>query len=194
MRRVARLAHKLARTYLFSQCIGRLTGRAVPAREGHVVVLEAGSLYAVDEGAPHAELADDLVQRAAADEELLGRVREAVERRADEHEDVALGAAQRGPVLVRELVRGDEHTQAPNADEDTLCDRARLGTSTRKGEDCTHDELCPVVLGAHVYPAEEQAYGNGPRVEEHAREERGVLVRFDDQEVSFDVARCEDEV
>ena len=51
-----------------------------------------------------------------------------------------------------------------------------------------------MVFWAHVYPAEEQAYGDGPRVQEHAGEERGVLVCFDDQEVSFDVARCEDEV
>ena len=119
---------------------------------------------------------------------------ETVERRADEHEDVTFGAIEGGPVLVRELVRGDEHAEAPNADEDTLCDRARLGTGMRKGEDCTHTELCPVVLRAHVYPAEEQAYGDGPRVQEHAGEERGVLVCFDDQEVSFNVARCEDEV
>ena len=64
----------------------------------------------------------------------------------------------------------------------------------RAGKDFTHNELCPVVLRAHVYPAEEQAYGDGTRVQEHAREERGVLVCFDDQEVAFYIARSENEV
>ena len=152
-----------------------LTGRAIPACGLHVLVLEPRGLDAVDERAPHAELADDLVQRRAADEELLGRVREAVERRADEHEDVALGAAQRGPVLVRELVRRDEHAEAADAHGDA-------------------EYLRPVVLGTHVHPAEEQADGDRPRVEEHAREERRVFVRFDDEEVTLDVACGEDEI
>ena len=51
------------------------------------------------------------------------RVRtETVERRADEHEDIAFGAIEGGPVLVRELVRGDEHAEPADADEDALRD------------------------------------------------------------------------
>ena len=49
----------------------------------------------------------------------MGRT-ESVERRADEHKDVALGAAECGPVLVRDLIRGNEHAKATNANEDAL--------------------------------------------------------------------------
>ena len=52
----------------------RLTRSPVPARGGHVVVLQPGGLDAVDEHAPHAELSDDLVQGGLAHEELFGRV------------------------------------------------------------------------------------------------------------------------
>ena len=101
-------------------------------------MFEPGSLDAVDEHAPHAQLPNDLVQRRFADEEFLRRIRcawesgrdsgeegriirtEAIQRRADEHKDVALGAAERRPVLVRELVRGDEHAEPADADEDAL--------------------------------------------------------------------------
>lgn len=38
------------------------------------LVLERGSLSAVDEEAPESELADDFVERSPADEELLERV------------------------------------------------------------------------------------------------------------------------
>ena len=51
-----------------------------------------------------------------------------------------------------------------------------------------------MVFRAHVHPAEEDADGDRPRVEEHAGEQRRVLVRFHDEEVAFDVARGEDEV
>ena len=58
--------------------------------------------------------------------ECLGYIRgrggvrtETVERRADEHEDVTLGAIEGGPVLVRELVRGDEHAQAADTNDHT---------------------------------------------------------------------------
>lgn len=44
----------------------------------------------------------------------------------------------------------------------------------------TYEELRPVVLGAHVYPGKEETDGDGPCVEEHAGEEGGVLVGFDD--------------
>ena len=56
-------------------CTLRLTRGPVPARGGHVVVLQPSGLDAVDEHTPHAELSDNLVQGGLAHEELLRCVR-----------------------------------------------------------------------------------------------------------------------
>ena len=58
----------------------------------------------------------------------------------------------------------------------------------------TYKKLCPMVLRAHVYPAEEKADGDRPSVKKHTGEQRRVLVCFDDQEVAFYIARSENEV
>ena len=51
-----------------------------------------------------------------------------------------------------------------------------------------------MVLRADVQPGEEQADGNGPRVEQHAGEQSGILVRLDNEEVALDVTCSKDEV
>lgn len=106
------------------------TGSPIPRRVRHIDVLERRSLDAVDQRAPHPHLPHHLVQRRAAHEELLRRVRccgdssgwlvgggrggrtESVERGADDHERVALAAGERGVVLVGEEVGADEHAEA----------------------------------------------------------------------------------
>ncbi len=52
--------------------------------------VEDAGLGAVDEHAPETELADYLVQRPFTDQELLGHVTHAIERRAEQGEEVPL--------------------------------------------------------------------------------------------------------
>lgn len=49
----------------------RPTGSAVPGGLGHRDVLKTGCLNAVDQNAPHPELAHNLVKRGSSNEELL---------------------------------------------------------------------------------------------------------------------------
>lgn len=77
---------------------------------------------AVDEHAPEAELADDFVERSLAHQEFLGHVAHAVERGADEGEEVAFelvaarDAAEAG--ALRNVVGAEEDADAADADED----------------------------------------------------------------------------
>lgn len=113
---------------------------------------------------------------------------EAVESGADEHENVPLGTTRSGVILVRDLIRRDEHPQSADAHCHALHiqvttnheqRRMSTGVAISRGEE-TYEKLCPVVLGSHVYPGEEETDGDGPCVEEHAGEEGGVLIGFDD--------------
>ncbi len=54
--------------------------------------------------------------------------------------------------------------------------------------------LGPVVAGAHVYPRKEDAHGDGPGVEEHAREKIGVLVGLNHHKVSFNVTGSQNHI
>ena len=58
----------------------------------------------------------------------------------------------------------------------------------------TYEKLRPMVLGTHVNPGEKDTDGDGPRVEQHARKKRGILVCLHHQEVSFDVTGGKKEI
>lgn len=77
---------------------------------------------AVDKHAPEAQLADDFVQRSLAHQEFLRHVAHAVERGAQQGEEVALELVAAGDAgeagTLRDVVRAEEDADATDADED----------------------------------------------------------------------------
>lgn len=106
---------------------------------------------AVDEHAPEAELAHDLVQRPLADEELLGHVAHAVEGGAGQGEEVAFElVAARDPAeagSLRDVVRAEEDADPADADEDA-------------------DDLRRVVADVQEDGGDEDDHYDGPEVDE----------------------------
>ena len=114
---------------------------------------------AVDEHAPEAELAHDLVERALADEELLGHVAHAVEGGADEGEEVAFelvaarDAAEAGTLC--DVVAAEEDADAADADEDA-------------------DDLRWVVAHVEEDGGDEDDHYDGPEVDQLGGEDGSV--------------------
>lgn len=160
--------------------------------------VEDGRHDAVDDGAPEAELADDLVERTLADEELLGDVTEAVKSGADEGEEVALElVAARDTAeaaALGQVVGAEEDADAADADEDA-------GDLRRVVTDVEEDE------------GDEDDHDDGPEVDELSGEDGAVgslaLRIFGDEAscrdlrvpickhgevVPLDIQKCQDDI
>ena len=145
-----------------AECISRQVTAHFPIVPNRLFV--AGSVEnarhsAVDEHAPEAELADDLVQGTLGDEEFLGDVAHAVEGGADESEEVAFelagsrDAAEAGPL--RDVVAAEEDADAADADEDA-------------------DDLRRVVAHVQEDGGDEHDHDDGPEVDELRGEDSSV--------------------
>lgn len=114
---------------------------------------------AVDEHAPEAELAHDLVERTLADEELLGHVAHAVEGRADEGEQVAFELVAAGDAAeagtLGDVVAAEEDADAADADEDA-------------------DDLGRVVADVEEDGGDEDDHYDGPEIDQLGGEDGPV--------------------
>ena len=119
-------------------------------------MLVAGSVEdaahgAVDNGAPKAQLAHDFVQRSLAHQELLRHVAHAVERGAQQGEEVALELVAAGDAAeagtLRDVVRAEEDADAADADEDA-------------------DDLGGMVADVEENARDEDDHYDGPEIDE----------------------------
>lgn len=150
----------------------------IPHRGAEGGAVKDARLRPVDDHAPPADLSDDLVQWALADEELLGHVAEAVEGRARQREQVALELAARGDVAAvdaRQVVRGQQQAHAADADEDT-------------------QHLCPVIAHAQEEERDGHDDDDGPEVDQLRRQDGGIAVGEHGEVVAFHVAERQDDV
>lgn len=131
----------------------------IPHRLGVALPVEDARHGAVDEHAPEAELADDFVERALADEEFLGYVAHTVEGRADEGEQVAFELVAAGDAAeagaLRDVVAAEEDADAADADEDA-------------------DDLGRVVADVEEDGGDEDDHYDGPEVDELGGEDGPV--------------------
>ena len=151
--------------------------RGRPVGVAERLAVKDGGLHARDEHAPHADLADNLVQRRGRDQELLGHVAEAVETRAQQHEEVALelggdAAAHAAAVLG---VAGEKQAHAAAADQDA-------------------DDLGPVVAHAQEGEGQDDDGDDGPEVDQLGGDDGGVAEGEHDKVISLDVEEREDKV
>ena len=113
------------------------------------MAVEDGGLHAVDDHGPEAELADNFVERAAADEPLLVDVAETVEGGAEHGEQVAFELLAAGDAADGGAVDGvgaEKHAHAADADENA-------------------EDLRPVVAHFQEEEGEEDDDDDGPEVD-----------------------------
>ena len=154
------------------------TDLAVPGGGLEGGAIEDARLGAVDDHAPEAHLADDLVEGPLGDEEFLRHVGEAVEGGAEEGEEVAfelVGSADVAAVGAGDVVRGEQEAHAADADQDA-------------------GHLGDVVSDAQGEEGDEDDDDDGPEVDELGAEDGGVAVGEHGEVVAFDVHEGEDEV
>lgn len=140
------------------------------------VAVEDGGLHAVDEEAEEAEEGKDLVRRPLANEPLLEGVGQAVERGAEEGEQVTLEQVGARPaVRALDVVAREQDAGAADADEDA-------------------NDLEDLVAHAQQEERDDDDDDDGPEVDELRRQDVGVVVRQHDEVVALDVEEGEDEV
>lgn len=140
--------------------------------------VEDAGLHAVDDHAPEAELADDFVERATADEPFFAHVAEAVGGGADESEEIAFelaGARDVAAVGALDVVRGQQDAEAADADENT-------------------QDLGPVVAHLEEEEANSDDDDDGPEVDQLRGQDGRVAVREHGEVISLYVAEREDDV
>ena len=151
---------------------------AIPRRGLEGVAVENPRLGAVDDHAPKAQLAHDLIQRTLRHEELLRHVAEAVEGRSREGEEIALELVAGGDVAAvraRDVVARDQQARPADADQDP-------------------EHLRPVVADLQKEETDRDDDDDGPEVDELGGEDGGVAVGEHGEVVALDVAEGEDDV
>lgn len=113
----------------------------------------------VDEHAPEPQLADDLVERSLADQELLRHITHAVESGAHQREQIAFELVASGDAAeagtLGDMVAAEENADAADADEDA-------------------DDLGGVVADMEEYRGDEDDHYDSPEVNELSGEDCSV--------------------
>lgn len=147
----------------------------VPHGGAEAVAVEDARLRAVDQHAPEAELAHHLVQRALRHQKLLAHVGDAVQRGAQQREQVALERVERrGGPAGGQVVGPEEDAHAADAEQDA-------------------DDLQPVVAHLEEEEGDDDHDDNGPEVDELGGQDGGVAVGQDDEVVALDVEEGQDQ-
>ena len=150
----------------------------VPHSSAESSAVEDAGLGPVDDHPPPPKLANDLIERTLADQELLGHVTQPVGGRAHQREQIALELAARRDVPAvgaGDVVGGEEDAHARDANEDA-------------------NDLGPVVADAEEKEGDGYDDDDRPEVDQLGGENGGVAVGEDGEVVALDVAEGEDDV